>query len=58
VLIAVTFVALWGLAGGRHNRFRPLLLIALGVLLLAICAVLLIYQPFGLYPTLSAALFV
>lgn len=57
MLIAVTFVALWGLVRGRPNRFRPLPLIALGALL-AICAVLLIYQPFGFYPSIWAALFV
>jgi hypothetical protein len=56
VLIAVTFVAL-GLVRWRHNRFRSLPLIALGVLLLAICAVLLIYQPFGLYQSFLAAFF-
>ena len=58
MLIAVTFVALWGLVRGRLNRFRPLPLISLGVLLLAICAVLLIYQPFGWYRSILAALFV
>jgi hypothetical protein len=50
VLMAVAFLTLSGLIRGRHSRSHSLLLIAVGLLLLTVCAMLMIYGgPLGLY---------
>jgi hypothetical protein len=57
MLMVVVFLMLTGLIRGRHSRSHSLLLIAVGVLLLTICAMLIIYgRPLGLYSRILEAL--
>jgi hypothetical protein len=49
-MLIVAFLTLTGLICRRHSRSHSLLLIAIGVLLLTICAMLMVYgRPLGLY---------
>jgi hypothetical protein len=49
------FLTLSGLIRGRHGRSQSLLLIAAGVLLLATCAMLMIYgRPLAVYSRILA----
>jgi hypothetical protein len=57
MLMVIAFLALSGLIRRRHSRSHSLLLIAVGVLLLTICALLMIYgRPLGWYARILEAL--
>jgi len=57
MLMVVVFLTLSGLTRGRRGRSHSLLLIAIGVLLLTIFAMLMIYgRPLGLYSRILEAL--
>jgi hypothetical protein len=57
MLMVIAFLAVSGLISRRHSRSHSLLLIAVGVLLLTICAMLMIYgRPLGLYARILEAL--
>jgi hypothetical protein len=57
MLVVIAFLTLSGLIRRRHSRSYSLLLIAVGVLLLAIFAMLMICgEPLGLYSRILEAL--
>ena len=57
MLMVIAFLTLSGLIRGRHSRTHSLLLTAVGMLLLTVCAMLMIYgRPLGLYSLILEAL--
>jgi hypothetical protein len=57
MLMVVVFLTLSGLIRRRHSQSHSLLLITIGVLLLATCAMLMVYgKSLGLYALILEAL--